>query len=336
MLLVSAPLLLTSLLLPSRIARCSPLSQRRRAIVSSTALGDAPEALTPCGGVSKTIVREASADATSPEWGALVSVLYTGRFENGTVFESKHAESPFEFQLNAGIVVDGMQKGVASMRVGERALVRCEPRWAYGEAGLFDKIPPNATLTYEVELASWRAGPPVVDESFDMETYRASLEGRPAAGGRTTTYAWSETGEEVALWLPLAEGQGARDVKCDFASRDLRVTLGGAVVLEGALHVGGHSSKAIHSSFGEVYSRRRALFAGAAARRPTTATGSSTRRASSRPPRCRSCWLRRARSQSGTECSPPMAHLMALSLLETAGCPHRTEPRRTGDRRERA
>ncbi len=183
--------------------------------------------LTPCGGLTKTILKPAPTDATVPPWGALVSVLFTGRFENGTVFDSKFAESPFEFQLNAGIVVDGMGKGVASMSVGERALLRCESRWAYGAGGVPGHIPPNATLTYEVELQSWKKGPPIDDQDFDLETYKASLSGREAASGLTRDgYEWVETGEDVTLWLPLDESEGARDVTCEFHPREFRLRVG--------------------------------------------------------------------------------------------------------------
>ena len=38
------------------------------------------------------------------------------------------------------------------MLVGERALLRLAPAYAYGEAGSPPKIPPNAALEFEVEL----------------------------------------------------------------------------------------------------------------------------------------------------------------------------------------
>ena len=75
--------------------------------------------LTPCGGVRKRVLQAAPEGALAPEWGSLVEVHFTGRFPNGTVFDAKSAEVPFEFQLNAGVVVDGMQKGVESMRVAQ-------------------------------------------------------------------------------------------------------------------------------------------------------------------------------------------------------------------------
>ena len=187
------------------------------------------------GSLTKSILREGEESGGTPQWAAMVSVHFTGRFPNGTVFDEKFANKPFEFQLNANAVVDGMERGVASMLPGERALLTCEPRWAYGGVGVGSRIPPNATLVYDVELLSWKEGPPVDNDELDMHTYRSSLEGKAAASGRTASYRWSEGGEEVTLWLPLREGEGARDVECEFGLRTVRVGFkGGAAADEGA------------------------------------------------------------------------------------------------------
>ncbi len=45
--------------------------------------------------------------------------------------------------------------GVATMKKGEKCLLTCTPEYAYGEQGAGDKIPPNSTLQFEVELFSW-------------------------------------------------------------------------------------------------------------------------------------------------------------------------------------
>ena len=50
------------------------------------------------------------------------------------------------------MVIKGWDIAFKSMRVGERALLRLAPRYAYGAAGSPPKIPPNASLEFEVEL----------------------------------------------------------------------------------------------------------------------------------------------------------------------------------------
>jgi FKBP-type peptidyl-prolyl cis-trans isomerase FkpA len=48
-------------------------------------------------------------------------------------------------------VVKGMSQGVLGMKVGETRKIVVPPSLAYGSRSS-DKIPPNSTLTYEVEL----------------------------------------------------------------------------------------------------------------------------------------------------------------------------------------
>jgi FKBP-type peptidyl-prolyl cis-trans isomerase len=38
------------------------------------------------------------------------------------------------------------------MKVGERALVKCDPKSAYGRKGMPPHIPPEATLKFDIEL----------------------------------------------------------------------------------------------------------------------------------------------------------------------------------------
>ena len=86
-----------------------------------------------------------------------VSMNYTGRLEDGTVFDSNvdpkfgHAE-PFIFTLGAGRVIAGWDKGIVGMKVGEKKTLTIPPQDAYGTGGIPGVIPPNATLVFDVEL----------------------------------------------------------------------------------------------------------------------------------------------------------------------------------------
>ncbi len=85
-----------------------------------------------------------------------VTVHYNGWLaSDSTLFDSSYERGqPFSFRLGAGEVIQGWDQGVDSMQVGgERQLV-IPPALGYGARGAGGRIPPNATLIFEVELLS--------------------------------------------------------------------------------------------------------------------------------------------------------------------------------------
>ncbi|TGM05567.1 FKBP-type peptidyl-prolyl cis-trans isomerase [Leptospira jelokensis] len=84
--------------------------------------------------------------------GSYVTVHYVGRLTNGTKFDSSRDRNrPFEFNLGAGEVVKGWDKGVKGMRVGGKRKLIIPPELGYGSKQV-GNIPPNSTLIFEVEL----------------------------------------------------------------------------------------------------------------------------------------------------------------------------------------
>jgi peptidylprolyl isomerase len=85
--------------------------------------------------------------------GKQVSVYYTGKLQDGTVFDSNVGKEPMSFVVAGGQMIPGFDQGVQGMKVGGKRTITIPPSLGYGEQGAGGAIPPNATLIFEVELA---------------------------------------------------------------------------------------------------------------------------------------------------------------------------------------
>jgi FKBP-type peptidyl-prolyl cis-trans isomerase FkpA len=88
------------------------------------------------------------------ERGQMAVVKYTTYVKAGMkkVDSSLDRNSDFVFRLGAGQVVAGWDKGTQGMRVGEKRRITVPSKYAYGEKGAGDTVPPNAVLVYDTEL----------------------------------------------------------------------------------------------------------------------------------------------------------------------------------------
>ena len=92
--------------------------------------------------------------------GETVTVHYTGWLfdegapqQRGRKFDSsKDRGDPFEFDLGAGMVIQGWDQGVQGMKVGGTRVLVIPAHLGYGARGAGGVIPPNATLVFEVDL----------------------------------------------------------------------------------------------------------------------------------------------------------------------------------------
>jgi FKBP-type peptidyl-prolyl cis-trans isomerase len=147
---------LTSILLALLLAACSS-GESDNASVNGVNL--------PSGEVTAlTIIDEATGEGDVAESGRTAVVHYTGWLydsdaadRRGAKFDSSLDRGlPFSFPLGRGRVIRGWDEGVLGMREGGKRLLFIPPEFGYGEQGAGDDIPPNATLTFQVELINVR------------------------------------------------------------------------------------------------------------------------------------------------------------------------------------
>ncbi|MFC1723378.1 peptidylprolyl isomerase [Nanoarchaeota archaeon] len=83
--------------------------------------------------------------------GHKVKIHYTGKLDDGTVFDSSEGREPLEFVTGKKMVIPGFEKAVVGMEKDEEKEVKIEPKDAYGDKNPQmvqkipkDKLPPEA------------------------------------------------------------------------------------------------------------------------------------------------------------------------------------------------
>ena len=114
-------------------------------------------------------ITQAAGEPMTAKDGDVVMVHYTGKLEDGTVFDTSLKPrnpgrvskiEPLTFTLGKGEVIPGWDQGIKGMKVGEKRTLVIPPKLAYGERGAGGVIPPNATLVFDVYLVGdWRPEP---------------------------------------------------------------------------------------------------------------------------------------------------------------------------------
>ena len=102
-------------------------------------------------GLRYKIIQEGAGEQASA--GKKVSVHYKGELLDGTVFDSSYKrQQPIDFVLGQGQVIPGWDEGVSLLKVGDKARFLIPSDLAYGSRGAGGVIPPDAALSFDVEL----------------------------------------------------------------------------------------------------------------------------------------------------------------------------------------
>lgn len=90
-----------------------------------------------------------------------VKVHYTGRLEDGTVFDSSEGRDPLEFKVGAGMMIAGFDKAVQGLGLEESKTVNIPANEAYGEEDPQliqevnkNQLPPEMEVSVGMQLMS--------------------------------------------------------------------------------------------------------------------------------------------------------------------------------------
>lgn len=125
-----------------------------------------------------------------------VKVHYTGKLNDGTVFDSSEGGKPLEFSVGSGQVIAGFEEGVVGMKVGESKVIEIPVEKAYGERNdamviqaPIEQVPPdlNPELGMRLEMggANGEILRVVVTEITDTHI---TLDANPPLAGKDLTF----------------------------------------------------------------------------------------------------------------------------------------------------
>ncbi|KAK4872413.1 hypothetical protein RN001_014442 [Aquatica leii] len=107
------------------------------------------------GSIKKRILRNGYGDVIPDK--ATVTIHFNAYIEyNDEPFDSTYLrKKPFVFILNVGATIPGIDIATQSMKIVEKSQFLVVPRYAYGPLGCLQRVPPNSTVLFEIEVLSY-------------------------------------------------------------------------------------------------------------------------------------------------------------------------------------
>ncbi|MCP5104376.1 MAG: peptidylprolyl isomerase [bacterium] len=133
---------------------------------------------------------------TKAKDGDKVKVNYSGKFKEGTVFDSSEGSEPLEFQLGQGQLIPGFEKTVIGMAPGESRTVDIPSDQAYGpyREELTQQVP-RKQLPEDMELQVGQRlqigpdeGQPMVVEITAVSDTAVTLDGNHPLAGKDLVF----------------------------------------------------------------------------------------------------------------------------------------------------
>ncbi len=133
---------------------------------------------------------------TQAKNGDAVTIYYTGRLTDGTIFDSSEGRDPLPFTLGSGQVIPGFEEAVMGMIVGDKKTVTIPPEKAYGPRNEqmvisvpLDQVP--ADIKPEVGQQLQVMGPedqPMVVQVTEITEESIVLDANPPLAGKELTF----------------------------------------------------------------------------------------------------------------------------------------------------
>ena len=128
--------------------------------------------------------------------GDKVKVHYTGKLEDGSVFDSSGGDSPLEFTLGQGQVIPGFDQGVLGMEPGESKVLNIPVDQAYGPHNpdaVFEidrsELPPDIPLEVGLRMQGNQPGGRVAEITIvEFDDAKVKMDSNHPLAGRALTF----------------------------------------------------------------------------------------------------------------------------------------------------
>jgi len=133
---------------------------------------------------------------TAAQQGDTVKVHYTGKLEDGSVFDSSLQRDPLEFTIGEGQIIPGFEKAVVGMEAGQNKTVQIESAEAYGpryeemvQVVERTQIPDDISLEVGAQLqANHPQGGPIILTVTELSDSEVTLDANHPLAGKDLTF----------------------------------------------------------------------------------------------------------------------------------------------------
>lgn len=189
------------------------------AITKGAKFGETPTLSQGKGTPPKDLKVETLSEGDGPalKKGDIAQVNYLGQVWDGKEpFDASFGKGkPFDVTIGAGMVIKGWDQGLEGQKVGSRVELVIPPALGYGEQGSGDKIKPNATLVFVVDIVKGTSvpasatGKEVAQDNKDLPKVGTNTDGKEVSV--TVPKDTAEPGKLVSNYVLEGDGAAVKD-----------------------------------------------------------------------------------------------------------------------------